>query len=170
MLTKPRLHLGIIARFCAALTLAVLALSIVATAPSFAAGVRLIMVEQDGCRYCIDWDREIAPKYPKSAEGRFAPLQRAKRGDAALKGFNPVIYTPTFLVVRDGEEVGRVTGYAGKLFFYEQLDEELAKAGFQPNWGIPDFGSKTSAPDAVKPIGLRSAQIMGQRSLPHAAN
>lgn len=133
-----------------------------------AGGVRLLMVEQDGCRYCIEWDREIAPKYPKSAEGRFAPLQRAKRGDAALKGFNPVIYTPTFLVVRNGEEVGRVTGYAGQMFFYEELDEQLAKAGFQADWSIPEL-DKTRAPaNAVHaPLIL---QAMGERSLPHAAN
>lgn len=133
-----------------------------------AGGVRLIMVEQDGCRYCIEWDREIAPKYPKSAEGRFAPLQRAKRGDATLKTFNPVIYTPTFLVVRNGEEVGRVTGYAGQMFFYEELDEQLAKAGFQPDWSIPEL-DKTQAP-SVSPQGSLGVQAMAERSRPHAAN
>jgi hypothetical protein len=113
--------------------------------PAAAAGTRLIMVEQDGCRYCVDWVREIGPGYPKSAEGRFAPLKRVKRGDKALKGFNPVVYTPTFIVERNGEEVGRVTGYAGKMFFYEELDEQLRKAGFTPQWGIPSL-DKTSLP------------------------
>lgn len=126
------------------------------------------MVEQAGCGYCIQWDREIAPKYPKSAEGKFAPLQRVQRGDTALKNFNPVPYTPTFLVVRDGQEVGRVTGYAGQMFFYEELDEQLAKAGFQPNWSIPEL-DKTRAPirgTALPP----SIQAMGERSPPYAAN
>ena len=139
------------------------------TPPAMAtAGVRLIMVEQDGCRYCIEWDREIAPKYPKSAEGRFAPLQRAKRGDAALKNFNPVIYTPTFLVVRNGEELGRVTGYAGKMFFYEELDEQLAKAGFQPDWSIPEL-DKTRAPTNSR-LAAPAVQALAERSFPHAAN
>lgn len=133
-----------------------------------AGGVRLIMVEQDGCRYCIEWDREIAPKYPKSAEGRFAPLQRAKRGDAALKKFNPVIYTPTFLVVRNGEEVGRVTGYAGKMFFYEELDEQLAKAGFQPDWSIPELDKTRTLENSRRaPPGV---QAMAERSPTNAAN
>lgn len=149
------------------LVIAVL-LPVAAWAGPAEAGVRLIMVEQDGCRYCIQWDEEIGPKYPKSAEGRFAPLQRAKRGDTALKDFNPVIYTPTFLVVRDGAEVGRVTGYAGKIFFYEELDEQLAKAGFQPNWGIPEL-DKTRAPDH-EAGGTTLHMTLASRSLAHAAH
>ncbi len=112
-------------------------------------GVRLMMVEQAGCRYCIEWDQEIAPKYPESKEGRFAPLQRVKRDDPRLSVFKPVIYTPTFLVVQDGKEVGRVTGYAGKLFFWEELDEQLAKAGFKPDWSIPDTGQGAGLGDAA---------------------
>lgn len=138
------------------------------TSAHAAGGVRLIMVERDGCKYCIDWNREIAPKYPKSAEGRFAPLQRVKSGDSALKGFNPVIYTPTFLVVRNGEEIGRVTGYAGQMYFYEELDEQLVKAGFQPDWSIPEL-DKTGAP-AYDRHALPTIQAMGARSLSHAAN
>lgn len=111
-----------------------------------AAGVRLIMVEQAGCRYCIEWDQEIAPAYPKSPEGRFAPLHRLQRGHAQLQSFKPVIYTPTFIVVRDGTEVGRVTGYAGKIFFWEELGEQLAKAGYDSGWGVPDPARKAAAP------------------------
>jgi hypothetical protein len=111
--------------------------------PAAAASVQLVMVERSDCRYCRDWHREIGPGYGESAEGRFAPLTRVQSRDSgALKGFNPVVYTPTFLVVRDGEEVGRITGYAGQMFFYEELDEQLAKAGFKPQWGIPDVGDK----------------------------
>lgn len=152
----------------AALVAASIAGLILAPSASAAGGVHLLMVEQDGCRYCIEWDREIAPKYPQSAEGRFAPLKRAKRGDATLKGFNPVIYTPTFLVVRNGEEVGRVTGYAGQMFFYEELDEQLAKAGFQADWSIPELDkTRTPANAAHAPLML---QAMSERSLPNAAN
>jgi hypothetical protein len=163
---KLRAHVWSTALFAIACSLLAM------TPPAMASGgVRLIMVEQDGCRYCIEWDREIAPKYPKSAEGRFAPLQRAKRGDDALKGFNPVIYTPTFLVVRNGEEVGRVTGYAGQMFFYEELDEQLAKAGFQPDWSIPEL-DKTRAPRSATPgpLIIQAQGVLGEWSLPHAAN
>lgn len=152
-------------RFAATFAAAAFLVLTIGPAPAFAEKVSLIMVEQDGCHWCIEWDREIGPGYPKSAEGKFAPLRRVKRGDTALKGFDPVIYTPTFLVVRNGEEVGRVTGYAGKMFFYEELDEQLAKAGFQPQWGIPDL-DKTRAPAGA----LKRNEISVLRSPFHAAN
>lgn len=114
-----------------------MAVLVAAGSQALAANVRLILVESPSCGYCIKWDREVGPSYPKSKEGRFAPLKRVQRGDAALKGLNPVIYTPTFIVVRNGEEVGRVTGYSGKLYFWDELDQQLAKAGFNPGWGLP---------------------------------
>lgn len=110
------------------------------------AEVKLLMVEQPGCRYCIEWDNEIGPIYPKSQEGQFAPLRRVQREDPALKAFKPVIYTPTFLVVRDGVEVGRVTGYAGKIFFWEELNEELNKAGFRREPLVPELDKTKARP------------------------
>lgn len=103
---------------------------------SFAAGsdIRLVMVEEKGCRFCKKWDAEIGRAYPKSAEGRFAPLKRVRRGAADIKGFNPVVYTPTFIVVRSGEEVGRITGYPGQDYFWSELTPILSAAGFVPSF------------------------------------
>ena len=50
-----------------------LALSLFATRPATA--TELVMVEEQGCYYCIIWKNEIGPIYPKSAEGSFAPLR-----------------------------------------------------------------------------------------------
>ncbi len=98
-----------------------------------AAGVRLIMVEEPGCRFCRKWDAEIAPGYRKSAEGRFAPLRRVRRGDPELKGLAPIVFTPTFVVIRSGEELGRITGYPGADYFYPELRPILSAAGFFPS-------------------------------------
>ena len=98
-----------------------------------ASSVRLIMVEEPGCRFCRQWDAEIAPGYRKSAEGRFAPLKRVRRGAPEIKGLAPVVYTPTFLVIRSGEELGRITGYPGAEYFYGELRPILAAAGFFPD-------------------------------------
>ncbi len=92
------------------------------------------MVEEKGCRFCKKWDAEIGRAYPKSAEGRFAPLKRVRRGAADIKGFNPVVYTPTFIVVRSGEEVGRITGYPGQDYFWSELTPILSAAGFVPSF------------------------------------
>lgn len=102
-----------------------------ATRPADAAsGVRLVMVEEPGCRFCRKWDAEIAPGYRKSVEGRFAPLKRVRRGAPELAGLAPVVYTPTFVVMRSGEELGRITGYPGAEYFYGELRPILAAAGF----------------------------------------
>lgn len=98
-----------------------------------ASPVRLVMVEEPGCRFCRQWDAEIAPGYRKSAEGRFAPLKRVRRGAPEIKGLAPVVYTPTFLVMRSGEELGRITGYPGAEYFYSELRPILAAAGFFPD-------------------------------------
>lgn len=105
-------------------------LSAVAARP--ADGVRLIMVEEPGCRFCRQWDAEIAPGYRKSAEGRFAPLKRVRRGAPELKGLAPIPFTPTFIVMRKGEELGRITGYPGADYFYEELRPLLSRIGFFP--------------------------------------
>lgn len=96
-------------------------------------GIRLIMVEEKGCRFCLKWNAEIGPAYSKSAEGRFAPLKRVRRGAPDIRGFNPVVYTPTFIVVRSGEEIGRITGYPGQDYFWSELMPILAAAGFVPS-------------------------------------
>jgi len=96
------------------------------------AGVLLIMVEEKGCRYCIKWDADVGSGYQKSDEGRFAPLKRVKRGAAAIRSFNPVVYTPTFIVVRSGEEIGRITGYPGRAYFWSELKVLLASVGYFP--------------------------------------
>lgn len=95
-------------------------------------GIRLIMVEEPGCRFCRQWDAEIAPGYRKSPEGRFAPLKRVRRGSPELKGLAPIPYTPTFIVMRDSEELGRITGYPGADYFYEELRPLLSRIGFFP--------------------------------------
>jgi hypothetical protein len=92
--------------------------------------IRLIMVEEKGCRFCRMWDAQIGRAYPKSAEGRFAPLKRVRRDAPEIRGFNPVVYTPTFIVVRSGEEIGRITGYPGQEYFWSELAPILSAAGF----------------------------------------
>lgn len=99
---------------------------------AFDQGVRLIMVEEPGCRFCRKWNEEIGPGYRKSAEGRFAPLKRVVRGADEIKGLAPIVFTPTFVVMRANEELGRITGYPGADYFYSELRPILAAAGFFP--------------------------------------
>ena len=88
----------------------------------------LVMVEQPGCTYCEAWMREVAPEYPKTAEGRFAPLVTVRKRDAPPEGMEfarPVVFTPTFVLVEDGREIARLEGYPGEDFFWGLLARML---------------------------------------------
>jgi hypothetical protein len=89
----------------------------------------LIMVDDPACHYCRRWNREVGNGYARTAEGRAAPLRRVGRDAEVLSNFAPVIYTPTFILVRGGREVGRITGYPGQLYFWEELSALMSSAG-----------------------------------------
>jgi thioredoxin-related protein len=81
----------------------------------------LVMVEREGCQYCIRWKNEIGPIYPKTAAGEFAPLRmidldETRKNPAPYKF--PVVYTPTFILMENGVEISRIEGYASQDFFW----------------------------------------------------
>lgn len=91
---------------------------------------QLVMVEQQGCTWCEVWDEEVAPAYPFTREGRIAPLRRVNIHDPLprdLKFIRPLVYTPTFVLVHEGREVGRILGYPGEDFFWGLLADLIAK-------------------------------------------
>lgn len=105
-------------------------LALLSTAGSRAA--ELIMFERAGCVWCARFDAEIAPIYGKTDESRTAPLRRVDRDGplpADLAGIDPGAFTPTFVVVKEGHEIGRIRGYPGDAFFFGLLDRILAYAG-----------------------------------------
>jgi hypothetical protein len=95
-----------------------------------ARAAELVYVFEPGCPYCRLWDREIAPVYPRTAEAKQAALLPLDRRDPALaeiKFAGPVRYTPTFVLVKDGVELGRIEGYPGEDFFWSRLDGLLER-------------------------------------------
>lgn len=95
-----------------------------------AAETYLLMAEEKGCFWCARWNEEIAHIYPKTTEGRTAPLRRydlhADTPEVELTG--KVRFTPTFLLIEDGIEVGRIEGYPGEDFFWGLLTMMFEKA------------------------------------------
>src|ERR1044072_5143743 len=90
----------------------------------------LLMFDDPDCVWCRRWTAEIGPGYSRSPEGQQAPLRRVYIRDqskAAAAPARPVNATPTFVLVDEGQEVGRIPGYAGRDFFYPMLDELLRK-------------------------------------------
>jgi hypothetical protein len=99
------------------LVLTAIAAAILAPSPLCAA--ELIVVERTNCPVCIRWNREIAEIYPKTPEGMRAPLHRIDIADTSLLGLAaPVDFTPTFLLVNEGHEIGRITGYQNDDMFW----------------------------------------------------
>ncbi len=88
----------------------------VATAPAV-----LIMIGDPGCPYCARWEREIAPGYEASEDGRLAPLVRRFRHAPDIAFIEHVVFSPTFVILVRGREVGRIVGYAGADLFWMQL-------------------------------------------------
>lgn len=90
----------------------------------------LVMFESSTCEWCDLWQEEIGSIYPKTPEGKCAPLRQVDIGGerpAHLAEISPVRFTPTFVVVEEGREVGRLVGYAGEDFFWFLLAEQLKK-------------------------------------------
>ncbi len=85
----------------------------------------LIMVEQPGCVYCTRWNNELGPIYPKTEAGDFAPLRHIQLSDQDTSGIafkSKIIFTPTFVLIEDNTELGRLEGYASQDFFWGLLE------------------------------------------------
>lgn len=107
---------------------ATLLLAALAASPA-AADLRLHMFEQPGCIWCEAWDREVGPIYPRTEEGRAAPLARHPLHGPLPEGLRlarPAGFTPTFVLAEDGTEVGRIEGYPGESFFWALLGGLIA--------------------------------------------
>ncbi len=117
---------GLNLTFLKTLTVLLLALAPV----SAGAETFLLMAEEDGCLWCARWNKEIAHIYPKTAEGKAAPLQRfdlySDKPEVTFK--TRVRFTPTFILVQNGAEVGRIEGYPGEDFFWGLLGTMFERA------------------------------------------
>ena len=99
------------------------------------AQVKLLMFQQQGCPWCAKWNAAIAPIYPKTAEGKEAPLERLDIHNplpAGLQIKGMPQFTPTFVLVQNGKELGRIEGYPGPDFFWPLLDGLLKKVVAEP--------------------------------------
>jgi len=107
-------------------------LSILMVAPVLAEDgpTQLIMFEQENCEWCEVWTEEIGPIYPKTTEGKRAPIRRVDIHypmPQDLSHIESSRFTPTFVLMHKGEEIGRIRGYPGEDFFWGLLDQMMRK-------------------------------------------
>lgn len=112
-----------------ALVLTVLALPALISIKAVEAA-ELVMFETEGCVWCEAWDRDVGGIYHKTKAGRTAPLRRVEVREprpADLGDVEGIVYTPTFVLMDDGREIGRITGYPGNEHFWGLLGELVNK-------------------------------------------
>lgn len=92
--------------------------------PAHMQASELLMFEREGCVWCQRWDRDVGSIYHKTAEAKLLPLRRINTESQAARDItlaSPVRYTPTFVVVDNGREIGRITGYVSDDAFWGLL-------------------------------------------------
>ena len=95
-----------------------------------ASAAELVMFEASYCEWCEVWDEEIGVVYAKTDEGKAAPLRRVDLHDERpedLEDVRGIAFTPTFVLMEEGREIGRVVGYPGEDFFWPMLGQLLEK-------------------------------------------
>jgi hypothetical protein len=95
-----------------------------------AAAAELVMFERPGCAWCEVFDREVAPIYPKTEEGRRAPLRRVTLDvplPSELSFIRVERLVPVFVLIDKGHEIGRIRGYPGEDNFWGLLDVLIKK-------------------------------------------
>jgi thioredoxin-related protein len=100
-----------------------------------ARAAELVMFTRAGCEWCAAFEREIAPVYGKTDEGRRAPLRRVDFDGARpadLTFIEVERLTPLFVLIENGREIGRIRGYPGEDHFWGLLGaliDKLDKSG-----------------------------------------
>ena len=98
--------------------------------PLAQAQAELVMIEEEWCEWCQRWNEEVGVVYAKTGEGRRAPLRRVdihSDEHKALKLKFRAQFTPTFVLMDEGIEIGRIEGYPGEDFFWGLLGRLLEK-------------------------------------------
>ena len=96
--------------------------------PITAQAAELVMFEQDACEWCEAWEEDIGVIYGKTPEGKQAPLRRVdifSDRPSDLVWLRGARFTPTFVLIEDGREIGRIDGYPGEDFFWGLLGKML---------------------------------------------
>ncbi len=86
----------------------------------------LIMVTSPSCPWCDAFEEDVGHIYGKTPESAQFPLHRIDyftKFTAPLAHIKAASVTPTFIVIKDHQEIGRIEGYPGDEMFWWRFSE-----------------------------------------------
>jgi thioredoxin-related protein len=93
--------------------------------------LQLVVMEADGCIYCGLFRRDVLPSYEASDSGKDMPIRFVDVNDVDKTGIefeSPVDILPTFVIVKDNREIGRIPGYMGPEDFFHSISYLLSSS------------------------------------------
>ncbi len=91
--------------------------------------LELLFITSEYCPFCKAWERDVGHIYDNTPYGRKAKLRRVDLQDAPSvlpAGSANVFGTPTFLIVKNNHEIGRIEGYRSSEMFFWALSEYIS--------------------------------------------
>lgn len=101
----------------------------------------LLFFHDAHCGACLSFEKDVGSIYHKTQEATIAPLQRIEfyREDGEISdasnmtGLNtPVQWTPSFVLMDNGREIGRIAGYQSAELFWMALNQILGQLPQEP--------------------------------------
>jgi thioredoxin-related protein len=105
-------------------------LMLVLSVQSNALAAQLVMIDSKMCRHCAAFNRQVGSDYDKTKAGRKAPLRRVsilRKWPSDLAGVKRTTFTPVFILVDQGREVGRFYGFIDAATFYADVNNLLRR-------------------------------------------
>jgi thioredoxin-related protein len=92
--------------------------------------LELLVFEHPDCTYCQIFRRDVLPKYRHAVPGDAVPLRFvdiAETDTRSLALQSRIDMVPTAVLMKDGNEIGRISGYWGPTNFFKLLSHMLAR-------------------------------------------
>ncbi len=99
--------------------------------PAPQSGLEMLVFERQACVYCDLFRSEILPRYKASAPAVRAPMRFVDIDHVDLEslGLRTRLTTiPTAVLMQNGTEVDRITGYTGPETFFQIIQRLLSRA------------------------------------------
>ena len=93
--------------------------------------LQLVVMESSDCTYCTIFRRDVLPSYEASEQAKDMPVRFVDVNDinkTQIELQSPIDNLPTFVIVKDNNEIGRIPGYIGPEDFFHSISYLLSSA------------------------------------------